>query len=373
MSRKKPPQITNGEQPVKIDLPDDEFDEGDDASDASSSAQLSELAPISLRLTDDAIGQRLDKVLSGLIPEFSRSRIQQWIEDGYVTVDGVPAKGKMTMLGDEQVEVAPQSSPQDHAYGPEPMALDILHEDKSIIVLDKPAGLVVHPAAGNWSGTLLNGLLHHCPGLANVPRAGIVHRLDKETSGLMVVAKTLSAQTDLVRQLQARSMKRQYLALVWGLPQLSGTVDAPMARHPRDRIKMAVSQSMTAKPAVTHYRRLATGLIDSKPVSLVHCRLETGRTHQIRVHLQSLGFPLVGDTLYGKQHLASVFPRQALQAARLGLTHPTSGKFRQWAAPLPQDMVELLVRAGIDPALATIPEMSSEPDPVMGDPDDDDY
>ncbi|MBO9535102.1 RluA family pseudouridine synthase [Herbaspirillum sp.] len=373
MSRKKPPQIANGEQPANIDLPDDEFDEGDDASDASSSAQLSEFAPISLRLTDDAIGQRLDKVLSGLIPEFSRSRIQQWIEDGHVTVDGAPAKGKMTMLGDELVEVAPQSAPQDHAYGPEPMALDILHEDKSIIVLDKPPGLVVHPAAGNWSGTLLNGLLHHCPALANVPRAGIVHRLDKETSGLMVVAKTLAAQTDLVRQLQARSMKRQYLALVWGLPQLSGTVDARMARHPRDRIKMAVSQSMTAKPAVTHYRRLATGMIDSKPVSLVHCRLETGRTHQIRVHLQSLGFPLVGDALYGKHHLVQVFPRQALQAARLGLVHPTSGKFRQWAAPLPQDIAELLARAGIDPALAVIPEMSDEPDPVTGDPDDDEY
>ncbi|WDZ94606.1 RluA family pseudouridine synthase [Herbaspirillum sp. WKF16] len=369
MSRKKPPQITNAEQAVKTDLPDDdEFIEGEDAADESSAG----LAPISLRLDDDAIGQRLDKVLSGLIPDFSRSRIQQWIEDGHVTVNGAPAKIKMIMLGDEQVEVAPQPAPQDHAYGPEPMALEILHEDKSIIVLNKPAGLVVHPAAGNWTGTLLNGLLHHCPALAKVPRAGIVHRLDKETSGLMVVAKTLAAQTDLVRQLQRRSMKRQYLALVWGLPHLSGTVNAPMARHPRDRIKMAVSQSMTAKPAVTHYRRLATGEIDRKPVSLVHCRLETGRTHQIRVHLQSLGFSLVGDSLYGKPHLVPVFPRQALLAARLGLVHPTSGKFRQWAAPLPEDIVALLTRAGIDPALAVVPEMSEEPDPVTGDTDDED-
>jgi 23S rRNA pseudouridine1911/1915/1917 synthase len=367
MSRKKPPQIANDGPSANTALPDDDFDDGD----AVPADAAFELAPLSLRLDDDAIGQRLDKVLSGLIPEFSRSRIQQWIEDGHVTVDGAPAKAKMTMLGDELVEVAPQSAPQDQAYGPEPMALDILHEDKSIIVLDKPAGLVVHPAAGNWSGTLLNGLLHHCPALAQVPRAGIVHRLDKETSGLMVVAKTLAAQTNLVRQLQARSMKRQYLALVWGLPQLSGTVNAPMARHPRDRIKMAVSQSMTARSAVTHYRRLATGEIERKPVSLVHCRLETGRTHQIRVHLQSLGFPLVGDSLYGKQHLVSVFPRQALQAARLGLTHPTSGKFRQWAAPLPQDIVELLLRAGIDPALAAIPEMSEAPDPLIGALDDD--
>ncbi len=369
MSRKKPPEITNGQEPVKTDLPlEDDFDDGDAAGDESATG----LEPLTLRLDDDVIGQRLDKVLSGLMPEFSRNRIQQWIEEGHVTVNGAPAKTKMTMLGDELVEVAPQSVPADQPYGPEPMALDILHEDRAIIVLNKPAGLVVHPAAGNWSGTLLNGLLHHCPALAKVPRAGIVHRLDKETSGLMVVAKTLAAQTDLVRQLQARSMKRQYVALVWGLPQLSGTVDAPMARHPRDRIKMAVSQSMRAKSAVTHYRRMATGEIDRKPVSLVHCRLETGRTHQIRVHLQSLGFPLVGDALYGKQHLVTVFPRQALLAGRLGLVHPTSGKFRQWVAPLPDDILALLQRAGIDPALAEIPEMSEEPDQVLGDVDDDD-
>lgn len=332
------------------------MDEGDEALDDISA----ELAPVSLQLTDDAMGQRLDKVLSGLLPDFSRSRIQQWIEEGHVTVDGAPAKSKMTMLGDEKIEVAPQSAPQDHAYGPEPMALDIVHEDKTILVVNKPVGLVVHPAAGNWSGTLLNGLLHHLPALTNVPRAGIVHRLDKDTSGLMVVAKTLAAQTDLVRQLQARSVKRQYLALVWGSPQLSGTIDAAMARHPRDRIKMAVSQSITAKPAVTHYRRLATGMIDSKPVSLVLCRLETGRTHQIRVHMQSIGFALVGDSLYGKQHLASIFPRQALHAARLGLSQPTSRKFKQWAAPLPADMTELLKRAGIDPALAVVPEIVEE-------------
>ncbi|MFS2116794.1 RluA family pseudouridine synthase [Herbaspirillum frisingense] len=372
MSRKKPLPITNGDTPMTPDLPAEEAFDDDNGQAAADDDGSSGLEPLSLRLGDEVIGQRLDKVLSGLMPEFSRNRIQQWIEDGHVTVDGAPAKAKMTMLGDELVEVAPQSAPADQPYAPEAMALDILHEDKYIIVLNKPAGLVVHPAAGNWSGTLLNGLLHHCPALAKVPRAGIVHRLDKETSGLMVVAKTLAAQTDLVRQLQARSMKRQYLALVWGLPQLSGTINAPMARHPRDRIKMAVSQSMRAKPAVTHYRRLATGEIDRKPVSLVHCRLETGRTHQIRVHLQSLGFALVGDALYGKHHLIPVFPRQALLAGRLGLVHPGSGKFRQWAAPLPEDIVALLQRAGIDPALAVIPEMDDQPDPVAGDYDDED-
>ncbi|MGZ3157901.1 MAG: RluA family pseudouridine synthase, partial [Burkholderiaceae bacterium] len=225
--------------------------------------------------------------------------------------------------------------------------LSIVHEDGAIIVLNKPADLVVHPAAGNWSGTLLNGLLHHYPPLTGVPRAGIVHRLDKDTSGLMVVAKTLEAHTDLVRQLQARTVKREYLALVWGTPQASGTIDASIGRHPRDRIKMAVSENLTAKPAITHYQRVATGALDGRPVSLMRCQLETGRTHQIRVHMLSIGFPLVGDALYGKAHLVPVFPRQALQARRLGLLHPVSGKECEWEVPLAADFADLLVRAKI--------------------------
>jgi 23S rRNA pseudouridine1911/1915/1917 synthase len=183
-------------------------------------------------------------------------------------------------------------------------------------------------------------------------RAGIVHRLDKDTSGLMVVAKTLQAQTDLVRQLQARTVKREYLALVWGTPHVTGKVDAAIGRHPRDRIKMAVSEHMSAKPAVTHYQRVAGGMLDGRAVSLLRCQLETGRTHQIRVHMQSIGFTLVGDPLYGKPHLASVFGRQALHALRLGLIHPVSGKDCEWSAPLPDDFADLLLRAGMDAMVA---------------------
>ena len=305
-------------------------------------------APIEIRTTDDVCGMRLDKALAGFLPQYSRSRLQQWIDAGLVTVDGAPARAKATLLGDELIRVLPQASPEQQAYAPEAMPLDIVFEDESLIVINKPVGLVVHPAAGNWSGTLLNGLLHHAPALAGVPRAGIVHRLDKDTSGLMVVAKTLEAQTDLVRQLQARSVKREYLALVWGSPHITGRVEAALARHPRDRIRMAVSQHESAKPAITHYQRLAAGTLAGQVVSLMRCQLETGRTHQIRVHMQSIGFPLVGDTLYGKAHLASVFGHQALHAFRLGLLHPASGKECAWTAPLPPDFLELLAQAGID-------------------------
>ncbi len=322
--------------------PGAELDDGDEGEGG-----FAGFAPISLKLTLTERGERLDKVLSKLVPQFSRSRIQQWIESGHVTVDGGVAKGKTTVLGGEEVHIEPQAAPEDNAYQPEPIALSIVHEDAAILVLNKPDGLVVHPAAGNWSGTVLNGLLHHFPPIAGVPRAGIVHRLDKDTSGLMVVAKTLEAQTDLVRQLQARTVKREYLALVWGQPRGAGKVDAAIGRHPRDRVKMAVAENATAKPAVTHYERLATGVLDDKLVSLVRCQLETGRTHQIRVHMQSLGFPLVGDTLYGKQHLAAYFPRQALHAYRLGLIHPASGEHMEWQAPLPDDMAALLARANI--------------------------
>ncbi|MET0322810.1 MAG: RluA family pseudouridine synthase [Duganella sp.] len=319
---------------------DGDFDGDEDSDDG--------LAPIELELTPEACGQRLDKVISGLVPQYSRGRLQMWITDGFVTVDGKPAKStKDTVYGDEKIVILPQPAPEDEAFKPEPVELNIVFEDEHLIVINKPAGLVVHPGAGNWSGTLLNGLLYHCPQLSGVPRAGIVHRLDKDTSGLMVVGKNLPAQTDLVRQLAARTVKREYFALVWGTPRISGTIDASMGRHPKDRIKMAVSTSMGAKPAITHYELLASGDLDRRPVSLMQCRLETGRTHQIRVHMMSIGFPLVGDTTYGKQHLSNVFPRQALQARRLGLVHPATGAACEWVVPLAEDFAQLIAQAGI--------------------------
>jgi 23S rRNA pseudouridine1911/1915/1917 synthase len=321
------------------EVSDEELEEGEDIEHQDQ--------PIAIKVTSEVCGERLDKALSKLVPQYSRSRIQLWIEAGHVLVDGQTAKIKMTLLGDETIQVFPQPAPDEGAFQAEAMDLDIIYEDESILVINKPAGLVVHPAAGNWTGTLLNGLLYRFPHLAGVPRAGIVHRLDKDTSGLMVVAKTLEAQTDLVRQLQDRTVKREYLALVWGTPSLSGTVDKAMARHHRDRIKMAVSESVVAKPAVTHYQRLYGGQLDRHPVSLVACQLETGRTHQIRVHMLSLGFPLVGDVLYGKQHLAHYFPRQALQARRLGLLHPETGEMMEWEVDLAADMSSLLQRASI--------------------------
>ncbi len=327
-------------------LPESEIDEIDEVE-----AFAFEAAPIELILSEDDCGERLDKVLSRMVPQYSRSRIQQWIEGGHVTVDGLPARGKSTVLGDEVVVIAPQAAPDEHAYSPEAIDFPVVYEDDTILVIDKPAGLVVHPGAGNWSGTLLNGLLHRLPALGGVPRAGIVHRLDKETSGLMVVAKTLEAQTDLVRQLQARTVRREYLALVWGQPLLNGKVETSIGRHPRDRIKMAVSENLTAKPALTHFHRLATGLLDGRPVSLMLCQLETGRTHQIRVHMHSIGFALVGDAMYGKAHLVSVFRRQALHAFKLGLIHPESGEDCAWTAALPEDFAELLARSGIEAPL----------------------
>ena len=302
---------------------------------------------ILITLSYEDTGERLDKILANKLSQYSRTRIKQWIDDGFVTKNGQKLASKTIMHGNETITIYPQTLPETLAFQPEFIDLSIVYEDKDILVINKQANLVVHPAAGNWSGTLLNGLLYHYPELSKIPRAGIVHRLDKDTTGLLVVAKTTQAQTELVRQLQDRTVHRQYLALVLGSPPLQGQINAPIARHPKDRVKMAVSESENAKPALTHYSRVAQGNLFQYPVSLISCRLETGRTHQIRVHMQSLGFPLIGDQLYGKPHISQLFHRQALHAYRLGLIHPISKKALKWEADLPDDFTLLLKRSSI--------------------------
>lgn len=296
---------------------------------------------------------RFDQVLAKLLPEYSRNRLQDWITQGQIKLDGKAATVKQKVWGRETIEVVPQSHPAEQPHQAEDIALNVVFEDDSILIINKPAGLVVHPGSGNWEGTLLNALLHHAPQLAEVPRAGIVHRLDKDTSGLLVVAKTLTAQTALVRQLQQRSVQREYYALVYGTVERAGTVDAPMGRHPAQRTKMAVVED--GKPATTHYsiaeRFPAASTGSGQGCTLLRCKLETGRTHQIRVHLASIRHPLVGDSTYikGAQKCApqlrailAAFPRQALHAAQLGLVHPVTGEWLEWQAAVPDDMARLL-------------------------------
>jgi 23S rRNA pseudouridine1911/1915/1917 synthase len=281
----------------------------------------------------------LDAALAILLPDYSRSRLQKWLSDGAVVLNGeVETAGRVKVYEHDDLIVTPQPSDEMKAYTAEPMDLDIVYQDNDILVLNKPAGLVVHPGTGNWHGTLLNALLAHAPQLHNVPRAGIVHRLDKDTSGLLVVAKTLTAQTDLVRQLQARSVSREYRAVAHGHVRRNGTYEGPIGRDPRSRVRMAVVGS--GKPAITHY-----SIVELLPrATVLACKLETGRTHQIRVHLQKLGHPIWGDPVYGPRQgpIAPLFPRQALHAERLALNHPEHGELMQWQAPLPADMRELI-------------------------------
>jgi len=294
-----------------------------------------------LTVPDSLAGRRLDQVLAELLPQHSRNRLQSWVREGRVAVDGAAeTEPKRKLRGGEALEVAMVPDQEALAGQAEDIPLSIVFEDEYLLVIDKPAGLVVHPGSGNWSGTLMNALLHQAPEVEQVPRAGIVHRLDKDTSGLLVVARTLEAQTDLVRQLQARTVKRQYLALAGGVVKKEGKVDAPIGRHPVQRVKMAVvPEARGGKPAVTHYRILERFARST----LVECSLETGRTHQIRVHMAHLKHPLVGDPVYGREdRLLPPFQRQALHAARLGLVHPVSGLYLQWEAPLPGDMRQLL-------------------------------
>lgn len=292
-------------------------------------------------------GQRSDIIASELFPDFSRSRLQSWIKDGSLLVDGSQVRPKDKLIANQCLSLKAEHQQQER-WEPQDIPLNIVYEDEHILVVDKPVGLVVHPAAGNPDGTLLNALLYHFPELGSVPRAGIVHRIDKDTSGLLVVAKTVESQLILVRQLQERTVKREYVCIAEGTLTGGATINAPIGRHPRSRLKMAVV--MSGKEAITHYR---IGERFSKH-SLLKVQLETGRTHQIRVHMAHIKHPLIGDQLYGgrprlpkgvssdlRNSLQS-FPRQALHAAQLSLTHPQTGEMMSWQSPLPEDMEKLL-------------------------------
>ncbi len=289
---------------------------------------------------------RLDQVAAILFPEYSRSRLQSWIKSGELTVAGRIGKPKDRVARGDLIEIDAVVDTLDDL--PEDIPLKIVYEDEAILVINKPVGLVVHPGAGNRKGTLLNGLLFYSENLAEVPRAGIVHRLDKETSGLMVIAKTIISQTRLVEQLQARNVGRIYQAVVYGVPGRNGFVDAPIDRHPTQRTRMAVR--LEGKEAITHYRVLET----FPGHSHMEFSLETGRTHQIRVHMQHLGYPLVGDPTYGGTYRKPAgdndalaialreFGRQALHAKMLKFCHPTTGKSIKFESELPEDLVNLL-------------------------------
>jgi len=305
---------------------------------------------ISLEISQDMSGERLDKALATYLPDYSRNRLKAWVEAGAVTVDGRVTKARYLLHGGESIKVFPQEMPEQFAFEPEDIPLDVVHEDDSVIIINKPQGLVVHPAAGNWTGTLLNGLLFRFPELKNLPRAGIVHRLDKDTSGLMVVARTSQAQTSLVKQLQERTVGRRYLAWVWGDAPSQGKVLATVGRDQRDRLKMAAGSPL-GKPAATLFRRLAKGLFNNAALALLECRLETGRTHQIRVHLESLGLPILGDPVYRKKTPGAAkilnFGRQALHAYALSLQHPISHEVMTWFQLPPEDIFQILPQIGM--------------------------
>ncbi|GMQ88363.1 MAG: 23S rRNA pseudouridine(1911/1915/1917) synthase RluD [Gammaproteobacteria bacterium] len=308
---------------------------------------MSEIIQLEGQIPEASAGRRLDQALAELFPAYSRSRLQLWLKAGKVLLNQQPVVAKYRVVGGEQVLILAELEVQTEVQAQD-IPLDVQYEDEHLLVLNKPAGLVVHPAAGNPDGTLQNALLHYDPQLATLPRAGIVHRLDKDTSGLMMVARNLAAHKSLVEQLQARTVHRAYLALVQRALTAGGTIDAPLGRHPRDRLRMAVVES--GKPAISHYR-----VLERFPAhTLVQVRLETGRTHQIRVHMAHIHCPLVGDPLYGGRlripraaspalrDALSGFRRQALHATRLELNHPASGEAVSWEVGMPEDFSQLL-------------------------------
>lgn len=293
-------------------------------------------------------GERADKVAAILFDEFSRALLTRWMSEGALTVDGLVVKPKTKLIGGERLALDAQAGPVEDWASAQPIEFSVLYEDEDLLVIDKPAGLVVHPGAGNPDGTLVNGLLAHRPALAGLPRAGIVHRLDKETSGLLVVAASLQAHTQLVRDLQARAIERRYLAVSEGRMVAGRDIDAPIGRDPRSRVRQAVRED--GKPALTRVRVQERYRVHT----LIEAQLATGRTHQIRVHLASIGYPLVGDRRYGARgrlppgadadliECLRTFPRQALHAWVLGLNHPASGEPLEFTAPIPGDLTQLI-------------------------------
>jgi 23S rRNA pseudouridine1911/1915/1917 synthase len=348
----------------------EEFDEVDVTQVGQSVApqNLSFTGPVALSVVRD---MRLDAALAQLIPDESRSRLVQMIKAGHVLLDGAPAQSKHKISGFERIDVCLQPRPEQHAFVAEKMDLSVLFEDDHVLVLDKPAGLVVHPGSGNWSGTLLNGLLAHHKGAAALPRAGIVHRLDKDTTGVMVVAKTIAAYHNLVEQLAARSVRRTYWAVVRGHLLNQQVIDAPIGRHPRERTRMSVlpTGSVGAREAIT----LVMPVEYFHKHTLVQCRLKTGRTHQIRVHMAHIGFPLEGDPLYAKALRradkaldAALEPflaqgRQALHARRLQFKHPQKNQQVRFEAPLPDDFEALIDDLGLhaEPYAAELERVSA--------------
>ena len=296
---------------------------------------------------DELAGLRLDQALARMFPDYSRSRLKDWLLNGVISVEGGPQRPRDAVAGGERIEFEPRSDVEVEA-APEPIDLNIVHEDAELLVINKPAGLVVHPGAGNPGGTLLNGLLHHAPTLQEVPRAGIIHRIDKDTSGLLLVAKTLTAHTALVRLLADRDISREYLAVCCGVLTGGGTIDQPIARHPVDRTRMSVQQD--GRHAVTHF----TVEERFRAHTYIRVRLETGRTHQIRVHFAWRRNPLVGDPVYGGRLALPAgasdalvaalrgFRRQALHATRLAFEHPASGEILDLEVPPPPDFASLL-------------------------------
>ncbi|MGA8278852.1 MAG: 23S rRNA pseudouridine(1911/1915/1917) synthase RluD [Rhodanobacteraceae bacterium] len=312
----------------------------------------SEETRLSVRIPPAAAGRRFDQVLAELLPDYSRSRLAAWIRSGAVRLDGAAVAPRHPLAGDERVEVTVEMKRETRAL-PEAIAIDIRYQDADVLIVNKPAGLIVHPGAGVPDGTLQNALLHHVPELAEIPRAGLVHRLDKDTSGLMVVARSLRAHTALVAQLSARSVHRQYEAIVYGPMVAGGRIEAPIGRHPRDRLKQAVKDN--GREAVTHYRVRER----FRALTRIECRLETGRTHQIRVHLAHIRHPLVGDSQYGGLRLPKAatpvlaeamrsFRRQALHAERLEFIHPASGEPVACEAERPADMEALIAALRAD-------------------------